>query len=564
MIQKIKHNTFLFAILINLLFLFISIFIFHPHFEVVDDQYMAFLAEGVYGSRSSMLVFTNLLYGKILSFFYSIYAGIRWYSILQISLLFIAFTSITYTLIKTGGNQLGTLLSFFLLLCFSYEGYVFIQYTKSAGYICAAGYLLMFHTLSPISKSNKRQLIIGTVLGGILVILGNLLRKESFYAVSLFMLCLGLYELIQIIRNTNRASLLKSVFQYSYPFLIVILLSLGANLYYTETVINKSDWNTYWQFNQKSIKLRDYNKLNWEGYEDAYSAIGVSENDVYLYKSWSFGDSDNYNLELMDQMLQIQGNRAINLDLIKSFITENYNIFFSPNSITYSFILFLCIYILVCIRQKHLPFSSLYAVIVLISSYSYFFYVERLPHRTIVLLIFSTTLIIAYTICRETDVSASVNIIPLIIILVSFCLFNYLGVWISDTDSYHEQKREFQDNVTAFYQSVSADKEHLYITDNATDMSTYAYDVFKSYPEGYLDNLAYFGYWLSGSPVEKKILYKYGVSNPYTAGLEKDNVYFIDNYQINEKELYIQDHFDKNSKIEFVENRFGFNIYQIH
>lgn len=120
-----------------------------------------------------------------------------------------------------------------------------------------------------------------------------------------------------------------------------------------------------------------------------------------------------------------------------------------------------------------------------------------------------------------------------------------------------------QGNVTAFYQSISEDKEHLYITDNATDLSTYSYDVFKAYPEGYLDNLAYFGYWLSGSPIEQDILTRYGVDNPYTAGLEQDNVYIVDNYLIDEKLQYIQEHYDATAEIQFVEERFGFSIYQM-
>ena len=271
--MKLKKNTLLFALAINFIFLLISFVLFHPHFEVVDDQFMAAMAEGAYGSRSTMLVFINCIYGKLLHILYSIYAGIRWYSVLQILFLFVSFTTITYVLMKIGGNRLGGLLSIFLLLCFSYEGYVYIQYTKTSGYMVAAGYLLMFYMLS--NKVQKKWA--GIVLGGLLIFMGALLRKESFFAISLFMLGIGLYEVFLLYKNTEHSALIKTLLRYAAPFAVVIVMVFAANFYHAQTVKNSPEWNTYWDYYQHVTQLVDYNKLNWEGYEDAYSALGVGE-----------------------------------------------------------------------------------------------------------------------------------------------------------------------------------------------------------------------------------------------------------------------------------------------
>lgn len=573
---KLKKSTLLLAFAINLLFLLISLVLFHPHFEVVDDQCMAFLAEGVYGSRSTMLVFINCIYGKLLNILYSLYAGIRWYSVLQILFLFASFTSITYVLMKIGGNCLGGLLSTFLLLCFSYEGYVYIQYTKTSGYMVVAGYLLLFYVLSPVSHrsestektgsehSPRNKSFLGIILGCFLIFMGALLRKESFYAASLFMLGIGLYEVYKLIKNTDRSILIKTLLRYVAPFAIVIVMVFAANLYHSKTVENSPEWNTYWDYYQHVTQLVDYNKLNWEGYEDAYSALDVSENDVLLYKSWSFGDSERFTTDFMNELLKVPAKRSVNLALIKAAVSEHYSILFAPNSITYGCVLLLCMFVLYCVKRKKFDFIGTYAIGVLVAVHAYFYYVERLHHRTIVLFWFAAFLMIVYSICREaTSEKASFYWQPFLPVLVCFSLFTYAGCWIVDMEAYQEQKRELQGNVTAFYQSISEDKEHLYITDNATDLSTYSYDVFKAYPEGYLDNLAYFGYWLSGSPIEQDILTRYGVDNPYTAGLEQDNVYIVDNYLIDEKLQYIQEHYDATAEIQFVEERFGFSIYQM-
>lgn len=573
---KLKKSTLLLALAINCLFLFASLILFHPHFEVVDDQFMAALAEGAYGSRSSILVFINCIYGKLLNVLYSLYAGIRWYSVLQFLFLFMSFTSITYVLMKLAGNRLGGLLGTFLLLCFSYEGYVYIQYTKTSGYMVAAGYLLMFYMLLPASQCSEgkeissskpalqKESILGIVLGGLLIFIGALLRKESFFAISLFMLGIGLYEVFKIIKNTERSALIKTLLRYAAPFAVVIILVFAANLYHSKTVENSPEWNTYWDYYQHVTQLVDYNKLNWEGYEDAYSALNVSENDVLLYKSWSFGDPEIFTVDFMNELLKVPAKRAVNIDLVKAAVSEHYSILFAPNSMTYGCILLLCIFILCCIKRRKFDFIAGYAIMVLIGVHAYFFYVERLHHRTIVLFWFAAFLMIVYSICRSKNTPlVCTSICNKVSVLVCFCLFTYMGCWIVDMESFQEQRRELQSNVEAFYQSVSKDKDHLYITDNATDLSTYSYQVFRPYPEGYLDNLAYFGYWLSGSPIEKDILNRYGVDNPYTAALEQDNVYIVDNYLIDEKLQYIQEHYDADAEIEFVEERFGFMVYQI-
>lgn len=228
------HPLFL-PLIINLFFLVVSLVLFHPHFEEVDDQYMAFIAEGVYGSRSAILVFSNYIYGCILYFLYSIYAGIRWYSVLQIVFLFISFTIITHILIQTSGRRIGTLLSLCMLLCFSYEGYVSIQFTKTSGYMVVAGYLLLFH----LGKSKPCHRTVGILLGIFFTIVGALIREDSFWMVSLIMLGIGLYELYQIYRSTERILFFKAMTQYAIPFCIIIIAVLGAS-FFTIMEINSS------------------------------------------------------------------------------------------------------------------------------------------------------------------------------------------------------------------------------------------------------------------------------------------------------------------------------------
>lgn len=297
--------------------------------------------------------------------------------------------------------------------------------------------------------------------------------------------------------------------------------------------------------------------------------MGVSENDIQLYKTWSFGDSERFTSDFMLQLLEIPNPRPIDLKLLKDIVAGHYDILFARNSYTYGCILFLIIYLLQLFfltkspQKRNRLFVVLYSLCVYIGIDLYLFYTEHLPYRVLTLLWLTLFIVIAYCICENRALTTSNLLIPFLSLLFGFCLFTYVGCWITDTDAYQEQKRNNFENIHEFYQSVSSDKEHLYIADNATDLSAYCYDTFTRYPKRYLDNLVFFGGWLTNSPIEKSILKNYHVTNPYTAALDSEKVYLIDNTSIDEKLQYIREHYDASADLHFIENRNGFNIYQI-
>ena len=49
--EKMEKNPLLFWVSVNIFFLLVSIFLFHPYFETNDDAIMALMAEGAYGQR---------------------------------------------------------------------------------------------------------------------------------------------------------------------------------------------------------------------------------------------------------------------------------------------------------------------------------------------------------------------------------------------------------------------------------------------------------------------------------------------------------------------------------
>jgi len=77
-----KYNFFVLLIL-NALFFCTVAYFFKFRYEVDDDYFMLLFASGKYsGVCDPHLVFINYIYGLLLTFLYSNYASIEWYTLL--------------------------------------------------------------------------------------------------------------------------------------------------------------------------------------------------------------------------------------------------------------------------------------------------------------------------------------------------------------------------------------------------------------------------------------------------------------------------------------------------
>lgn len=105
LLSTIKGNLWIRAILMNILvFIGTQVFL-QPIFESNDDNYMAAIVYGAYGSYETRMLFTNVLLGKAIKLLLLICPVLPWYTIVQYSAVFIASTVITYLIIKNEKNE---------------------------------------------------------------------------------------------------------------------------------------------------------------------------------------------------------------------------------------------------------------------------------------------------------------------------------------------------------------------------------------------------------------------------------------------------------------------------
>jgi hypothetical protein len=546
--QNIKNcfnKPILFALFSNAIFLLLSLLLFHPHFETNDDAIRAMIAEGAYGESSPFLVNIHYGIGVFLQLLYRITPGIRWYSIVLFVFTFSSFTAIVFVIVKKTGSVARKWLAILFLLSFFYEGYVLLQYTKIAAFLAVAGFMLLFDGM-------RDRKYVQSGIGSLFVVIGSMLRFPAFLVVVAFMLLAGLWELWCL---RERKISYKHIVRYVLCFILLLFVVLGIREIDSAVYNANEDWGNYLQLYHKRQQVLDYNRLDWSAYEDRYVDENISENDVLSYVTWQYAAPDVFTPTLMDKLLEIADGKKLDAAFAKGFISMLYEIIYSQSNFVIGVIAFCIFYIL--FTKKENKFIFLATSIMLVAIHVYYYYIGRWTDRTVTLIWFAAFVILLYYFREKEE-----DIRPLIFI-VSLCLVNLLGLFLGDMTAYQKQKREVASQIEQFYDVVEADKESLYIFDTFTDRSSYEYSIFTPCQEGCYENVSSFGSWMVNSPIFEKVLDAYGVTNPYRASFENPNIYIVDNYHINNKLLFIKEHYGIAASVQKMDEIYGFCVYKI-
>ena len=120
--DKLTNNKFIVSLLINLTFLFLALLFCDMKYEVSDDFIMDAILSGALGHNyNEHLLFSNILYGYLLKFLYSITKKISWYFVFQVVICFVSLTSLCYIVL-------------YVFICY----FLFRKKTKAYDNRCAA------------------------------------------------------------------------------------------------------------------------------------------------------------------------------------------------------------------------------------------------------------------------------------------------------------------------------------------------------------------------------------------------------------------------------------------
>lgn len=548
-VRKNKKKVW-FSLLMNSMILLVLLLIFRPKYETNDDVGILCMASGVKPGADAHLVYINYILGKILVWSYQLTGALPWYALIQYGALLGAFTAVTYVCLNKIEDKSVVCLLMPVLLAFSFEAYIKLQYTKTAGIVSAAGLFLFCYAIISEEKYKQRM-----TAGILLCTAGFLYRNVQFCAEAALMSAAGIPVLIHCFRQI-KAKNGKILRQGMAGCLILAAVLTG--LFAADKLAYRSEvWQEYLAYNTARTELYDYGFPDYESNQELYAKLQIDENAFKLYKQWNHGDTEKMSTEVMQTIASAKPQRAINKKLISGYV-HLFPVKFFTIAVFYIAIMVGIYTVFMGNISREMVLSLVFEAAMVMLLYFYLYYQGRyLYNRVDVGIWFAVCLVILWNYQTRYRKHAVSGGIVLAVLALAVCASQ--GKWISRmrcnaTEDYTKMRKLIEE--------IHSDQEHLYLTKMGTVSFAKAYGVFDVIPKGMADNLYPLGGWNANTPVYREVLKKYGVSNPFRDMTGKENVYLVDK-EIEKTIEYLHTYYDTDAQAEEVARNGKIGIYQI-
>lgn len=548
---KQKYRKISVALISNLLILGAMAAVMRSSFETNDDIVFAELGSGLRGVKDAHLVFQNYGLGMIYRLLYGVTGRLPWYTIVQYMILFAAFTVVTYVLISRLGEISGLCLFVILACGFGYEGYIHLQFTKTAGIAAAAAVFLLLYLLE-----QEKYSWWGIAGGILLAVIAYMYREDQFWASCGLMAGAGLLFLFELRKYRNKKLRRLGICVLTFG---VLLLSVFGVDRWDSSKYRSAEWKEYQEFNQLRSELLDYGFPDYDSNQEIYEELGISREAYELYKSWNFNDTEKFDTEVMKKLVDLKQKRPLTIRTVTAFIRR------FPSDLLrmpmfYFFAVFALLWILCGKKDVCSVISVLAECLLLVAVYFYLYYQGRyMVNRVDVGLWFSACLVMLWIFSsgevRHMNTKVSVLLCMICVALGQFMMYTD---WRLATSSIPEARVSQR----AVLETIGTDKEHTYLAKSGMLSEIVCYGPFDRMPENLLDNVYWFGGWECRTPGYTRAMEVHGIINPYRDVVNNENIYLVDD-NIDLTLKYIRQYYAENAQAVFVKTIGNVDVYQI-
>lgn len=548
---KQKYRKISVALISNLLILGAMVAFMRPSFETNDDIVFAELGSGLRGVKDAHLVFQNYGLGMIYRLLYGVTGRLPWYTIVQYMILFAAFTVVTYVLISRLGEISGLCLFVILACGFGYEGYIHLQFTKTAGIAAAAAVFLLLYLLE-----QEKYSWWGIAGGILLAVIAYMYREDQFWASCGLMAGAGLLFLFDLRKYRNKKLRRLGICVLTFG---VLLLSVFGVDRWDSSKYRSAEWEEYQEFNQLRSELLDYGFPDYDSNQEIYEELGISREAYELYKSWNFNDTEKFDTEVMKKLVDLKQKRPLTIRTVTAFLRR------FPSDLLrmpmfYFFAVFAVLWLLCGKKDVCSVISVLAECLLLVVVYFYLYYQGRyMVNRVDVGLWFSACLVMLWIFSsgevRYMNTKVSVLLCMICVVLGQFMMYKD---WRLATSSIPEARVSQR----AVLETIGTDKEHIYLAKSGMLSEIVCYGPFDRMPENLLDNVYWFGGWECRTPGYTRAMEVHGIINPYRDVVNNENIYLVDD-NIDLTLKYIRQYYAENAEAVFVKTIGNVDVYQI-
>ena len=548
---KQKYRKISVALISNFLILGAMAAFMRPSFETNDDIVFAELGSGLRGVKDAHLVFQNYGLGMIYRLLYGVTGRLPWYTIVQYMILFAAFTVVTYVLISRLGEISGLCLFVILACGFGYEGYIHLQFTKTAGIAAAAAVFLLLYLLE-----QEKYSWWGIAGGILLAVIAYMYREDQFWASCGLMAGAGLLFLFDLRKYRNKKLRRLGICVLTFG---VLLLSVFGVDRWDSSKYRSAEWKEYQEFNQLRSELLDYGFPDYDSNQEIYEELGISREAYELYKSWNFNDTEKFDTEVMKKLVDLKQKRLLTIRTVTAFLRR------FPSDLLrmpmfYFFSVFAVLWLLCGKKDVFSIISVLAECLLLVAVYFYLYYQGRyMVNRVDVGLWFSACLVMLWIFSsgevRYMNTKVSVLLCMICVVLGQFMMYKD---WRLATSSIPEARVSQR----AVLETIGTDKEHTYLAKSGMLSEIVCYGPFDRMPENLLDNVYWFGGWECRTPGYTRAMEVHGIINPYRDVVNNENIYLVDD-NIDLTLKYIRQYYAENAEAVFVKTIGNVDVYQI-
>ncbi len=511
--------------------------IFLPVFNTNDDQAMMHLVDGAYGFTDPHMVFQHVFIGYLYQMLYRINGALPWYTGFQMTVTALSLAVIGWCIGKRFSRMNTWVIYGLILVIVGYEGYVQIQFTKTAGIAAAAGMclLLLFYT----GEEDRKALALGLVLlSG-----GSMIRyKEALVVIALSgPAWIGAMDLRKgrIGRSLRRALLIAGA---------ALLLVLGLRM--VDRMSYRSDeWKSYMQFNKLRGSLLDGGLPNFEEHKEEYQALGLDVYAFNMFRGWAFADPEVFTTEALQGMRDMQETDRTYLDREKMsyFLTVEPKKILRSIPAAYLFIAAIAIALLL----GHCRGRELACLLLMAGEFGLIYFDlyrkgKDLSPRvdTPIFLAMSLSALFLCTGSRHRDERESGHVQravraekvkSVVSLLIAAVILGWMLHHTTDaTRPVLRRSEEAQEIIAArarnksVLEATAADTAHTYISRFDTISPDRAFGPFDTAPRGILSNIVYTGGWSTWSPVYRHLMESHGITNPLRDFVDNDRLYLAD------------------------------------
>ncbi len=285
--EFIKKNYFLIApLFITLLMLLQKI-----SFYQIDDRLMMEMAHSFQtNSHSEHIMFININFGYVLKFLYHIAPTVNWFAIMYIVVVNIAFVPL-YRISQNYPNQL---VFAGMIAVLQISVFVFLTFTFLS-FICATTAILWsLEHVKHLHKKNIKHLFFSFLL----LCLGFGMRSGNTF-LCVLMVFLPLYFFA--VTEKRNSPLVIAIL-----FITTITANYGMVAFQKEYKKSIPEATYFNQFQEYRAVVSDDLSLNYEKNKEIFDSVGITENDIHLYKNWKYADKNVFSNKNLGEIVKTQ------------------------------------------------------------------------------------------------------------------------------------------------------------------------------------------------------------------------------------------------------------------